>query len=105
MIQKSVSKSKSVDFHRQFISGCQYEQAGRHPLAGNLCLNLKNHDLDECQGDSNSGKVHPRESQCFSRFHVQGDGVIQIEEVMNHQVINQISHCWHQSVVDLFATS
>ena len=23
---------KSVDFHRQFFSGCLYEQAGRHPL-------------------------------------------------------------------------
>ena len=40
MIQKSASKSKSVDFHRQFISGCPYEQAGG--ILG----------VDECQDDS-----------------------------------------------------
>ena len=104
MIQKSAANSKSVDFHRQSISGCLYEQPGRHPLSGNMCLNLKNHGLDECQGDSDSGKVHPRESQCSSRFLVQKDKVVQTKGAMNHQVFNQISHCWHQSVVDVFPT-
>ena len=104
MIQKSASESKSVDFHRQFISGCLYEQPGRHPLSGNMYLNLKNHGLDECQDDSESGKVHPRESLCSSRFLVQTDKVFQTKGAMNHQVFNQISHCWHQSVVDVFAT-
>ena len=105
MIQKSASESKSVDFHRQFISGCLSEQPGRHPLSGNMYLNLKNRGLDECQDDSDSGTVHPKECQCSSRFHVQGDRVIQTEGAMNHQVFNQINHCWHQSVVYLFATS
>ena len=88
MIQKSASKSKSVDFHTQFFGGCLYEQAGSHPISGNLCLNLKNHSLDECHRGSDSGKVHPRESQCSSRFHVQGDRVIQTEGTMNHQVLS-----------------
>ena len=50
------------------------------------------------------GQVHPRESKCSSRFLVQRDKVIYTEGAMNHQVFNQISHCWHQPVVDLFAT-
>ena len=56
MIQKSASELKSVDFQRQFISGCLYEQPGRHPLSGNMYLNMKNH---ECQNDSDSGKYIP----------------------------------------------
>ena len=28
MIQKSASELKSVDFHRQFISGCLFESSG-----------------------------------------------------------------------------
>ena len=55
-------------------------------------------------GDLDSGKVHPRESQCSSRFLVQRDKVIQTEWNINHQVFNQISHCWCQPTVDWFAT-
>ena len=82
MIQKSVSESISVDFHRQFISGCLYEQPG------NMYLNLKNHGLDECKEDSDSGKVHSRESQCSSRFHAQRDKVFQTKGGMNVQGFN-----------------
>ena len=32
------------------------------------------------------------------------DKVIQTEWALNHQVLNQICHCWHQPMVDLFAT-
>ena len=32
------------------------------------------------------------------------DKVIQTEWVLNHRVFNQICHCWHQPMVDLFAT-
>ena len=91
MIQKSTSESKSVDLHRQLISGCLYEQPGRHPLSGNMYINLKNHGLDKCQDDSDSGKVHPRESQCSSRFLVQRDKVFQTKGAMNHQVFNQLA--------------
>ena len=59
MIQKSASKSKSVDFHRRFISGCLCEQAGRHPLSGNMCLNLKNYGLEGCQGIQIQAKCIP----------------------------------------------
>ena len=59
MIQKSASELRFVDFHRQFISGCQYEQPGRHPISGNMYLDLKNHGLDEFQDDSDSGKCIP----------------------------------------------
>ena len=33
------------------------------------------------------------------------DKVIQTEWALNHLVFNQICHCWHQSMVDLFATN
>ena len=32
------------------------------------------------------------------------DKVIQTEWALNHRVFNQICHCWHQPMVDLFAT-
>ena len=76
IIQKSASKSKSADFHRQLLSGCLSEQAGSYPLSGNVCPDMENHSLDECQGNPDSGKTHSRESQCFGRFLVkegQGD--------------------------------
>ena len=65
IIRKSSSESKSVAFHRQFISGCLSEQAGRYPLSGNVCLNLKNQGLDECQEDSDLAK---NTSQGISSF-------------------------------------
>ena len=76
IIRKSASGSKSAYFHRQLFSGCLSEQAGRHPLSGNVCHNLENHGLDKCQGNPDSGETYSRESQCSSRFHVkerQGD--------------------------------
>ena len=76
IIRKSSSKSKSADFHRQFVSGCLSQQAGRYPLSGDVCTNLENHGLDECQGNPDSGKTYSRESQCVSRFLIkkgQGD--------------------------------
>ena len=68
IIRKSASESKSADFHRQLFSGCLSEQAGRHPFSRYVCPNLENHDLDKCQGNPDSGKIHSRESQCASRF-------------------------------------
>ena len=65
---------------------------------------LKNYGLEVCHGDSYLDQVHPKESQCSSRFLVQRDKVIQTELAMNHQVFNQISHCWCQPMVDWFAT-
>ena len=61
---------------RQFISGCLSQQAGRYPLSADVCTNLENHGLDECQGNPDSGKTYSRESQCVSRFLIkkgQGD--------------------------------
>ena len=68
MIQKSVSQLKSVDFHRQLICGCLYEQPGRHPLSGNMYLNLQNHGLVECQNDSDSGKYIPGNLDVLADF-------------------------------------
>ena len=76
IIRKSASESKSADFHRQFDCGCLSQQAGRYPLSGNVCSNMEDHGLGECQGNPDSGKAHSRESQCSSRFSVkkrQGD--------------------------------
>ena len=65
---KSASNSKPTDFISELISGCLSEQAGRHPLSGDVCTNLQNHGLDKCQGDSNSGEKNPREYQYSRRF-------------------------------------
>ena len=76
IIRKTSSKSKSADSHRQFVSGCLSQQAGRYPLSGDVCTNLENHGLDECQGNPDSGRTYSRESQCVSRFLIkkgQGD--------------------------------
>ena len=76
IIRKSSSKSKSADFHRQFVSGCLSQQAGRYPISGDVCTNLENHGLDEYQGNPDSGKTYSRESQCVSKFLIkkgQGD--------------------------------
>ena len=62
IIRKLASESNSVDFHRQLISGCLFELVGRYPLSGNVCLNLENQSLYECQEDSDSVKTHPRVS-------------------------------------------
>ena len=70
IIQKSASESKSADFHRQLFSGCLSEQAGRHPLSGNVFPNLENHGMDKCQGNPDSGETYSRESHCSSRFPV-----------------------------------
>ena len=32
------------------------------------------------------------------------DKVIETKWALNHQVFNQICHCWHQPIVELFAT-
>ena len=96
MIHKSASESKSVDFHRQFISGCQYEQPGRHPLSSNMYLDLNNHGLDECQDDSDSGKCIPRNLNVLVDSLSREIRCFQTKGAMNHQVFNQI-----QSVVDV----
>ena len=76
IIRKSASKSKSADFHRQLLSSGLSEQAGRYPLSGDVCPDMENHGLDECQGNPDLGKTYSRESQCVGRFSVkkrQGD--------------------------------
>ena len=70
IIRKSASESKSADFHTQLFSGCLSGQAGRHSLSGNVCPNLEDHGLEECQGNPDLGLAHSRESQCSSRFFV-----------------------------------
>ena len=96
IIRQSASESKSVDFHRQFISGCLSEQAGRYPLSGNLCLNLENQGLGECQEVSDSTKTHPRVSASILPDSLsRKDMMIQIERFLNHMfnhVLSQICH-------------
>ena len=104
IIRKSSFESKSADFHRQLFSGCLSEHTGMHSLSGNVCPNMENHGMGKCQGNPDSGKTHSRESQCSSRFSVkkrQGDSDrmgIESSSVQSH------CHCWHQPMVDLFAT-
>ena len=66
IIQKSPFELKPGD---SSVVAYLNKQGGIH--SGNLCPNLENRGLDKCQGDSDLGKTHPRESQGSSRFLVQ----------------------------------
>ena len=79
----------SFIFSWQFISGCLYEQTGRHPLLGNMYLNLHNHGLIKCQNDSDSRKY------ILGNLDVLPDSlsrslVIQTKGAMSRQVFNQL---------------
>ena len=68
-----------------------------------MCPNLENHGLDKCQGNPDLGETNSRESHCSIRFFVkerQGDS----DQMSIKSSSVQICHCWHQPMVDLFAT-
>ena len=48
-----------------------YQQGRRHSLLRNVCFDVENSGMVQCQGDPYKSQTYPRESQCNSRFPVQ----------------------------------
>ena len=68
---RTIKAKNSVGFFRQLNCGLLYQQGRRHSLLRNVCFDLENSGLVQCQGDSDQGQTYSRESQCDSRFPVQ----------------------------------
>ena len=104
IIRKSASESKSADVHRQLFSGCLSKQTGRHPFSRNVCL------IWRIMAWTNARGIQIRAEHILGNLNVLADSlsrkdkVIQTEWALNHRMFNQICHCWHQPMVDLFAT-
>ena len=68
---RTIKAKNSVGFFRQLNCGLLYQQGRRHSLLRNVCFDVENSSLVQCQGDPDQGQTYSRESQCDSRFPVQ----------------------------------
>ena len=68
---RTIKAKNSVGFFRQLNCGLLYQQRRRHSLRRNVCFDVENSGLVQCQGDPDQGQTYSRESQCDSRFPVQ----------------------------------
>ena len=68
---RTIKAKNSVGFFRQLNSGLIYQQGRRHSLLRNVCFDVENSGMVQCQGDPYKSQTYPRESQCNSRFPVQ----------------------------------
>ena len=78
---RTIKAKNSVGFFKQLNCGLLYQQGRRHSLLRNVCFDVENSGLVQCQGDPDQGQTYSRESQCDSRFPVQegqghSDGVV-----------------------------
>ena len=69
--QGQLRQKISVGFLRQLNCGLIYQQGRRHSLLRNVCFDVENSGMVQCQGDPYKSQTYPRESQCNSRFPVQ----------------------------------
>ena len=68
---RTIKAKNSVGFFRQLNCGLIYQQGRRHSLLRNVCFDVENSGIVQCQGDPYKSQTYPRESQCNSRFPVQ----------------------------------
>ena len=68
---RTIKAKNSIGFFRQLNCGLLYQQGRRHSLLRNVCFDVENSGLVQCQGDPDQGQTYSRESQCDSRFPVQ----------------------------------
>ena len=68
---RTIKAKNSVGFFRQLNCGLIYQQGRRHSLLRNVCFDVENSGMVQCQGDPYKSQTYPRESQCNSRFPVQ----------------------------------
>ena len=68
---RTIKAKNSVGFFRQLNCGLIYQQGRRHSLLRNVCFDVENSGMVQCQGDPYKSQTYSRESQCNSRFPVQ----------------------------------
>ena len=68
---RTIKAKNSVGFFRQLNCGLIYQQGRRHSLLRNVCFDVENSGMVQCQGDPYKSQTYTRESQCNSRFPVQ----------------------------------
>ena len=66
-----IKAKNSASFFRQLNCGLLYQQGRRHSLLPNVCFDVENSGMVQCQGDPYQGQTYSKESQCDSRFPVQ----------------------------------
>ena len=73
---RTIEPKNRVGFFRQLNCGLLYQQGRRHSLLPNVCLDVENSGMVQCQGDPYQSQTYSRESQCDSRFPIQeGQGL------------------------------
>ena len=68
---KTIEAKNRASFFRQLNCGLLYQQGRRHSLLRNVCFDVENSGMVQCQGDLHQSQTYSRESQCDSRFPVQ----------------------------------
>ena len=68
---RTIKAKNRASFFRQLNCGLLYQQGRRHALLRNVCFDVENSGLVQCQGDLHQSQTYSRESQCDSRFPVQ----------------------------------
>ena len=74
----------------------------RHSLLPNVCFDVENSGMVQCQGDPYQSQTYSRESQCDSRFPIQ-EGQGNSDRMLSAP--SGLSRSLHKLMVDLFATS
>ena len=69
--QGQLRQKNSIGFFRQLNCGLLYQQGRRHSLLRNVCFDVENSGVVQCQGDPDQSQTYCRESQCNSRLPVQ----------------------------------
>ena len=73
---KTIEAKNCASFFRQLNCGLLYQQGRRHSLLLNVCLDVENSGMVQCQGDPYQSQAYSGESQCDSRFPIQeGQGL------------------------------
>ena len=68
---RTIKAKNRASFFRQLNCGLLYQQGRRHSLLRNVCFDVENSGLVQCQGDLHQSQTYSRESQYDSRFPVQ----------------------------------
>ena len=68
---KTIEASNCASFFRQLNCGLLYQQGRRHSLLRNVCFDVENSGMVQCQGDPYQSQTYSKESQCDSRYPIQ----------------------------------
>ena len=68
---KTIEAKNRASFFRQHNCGLLYQQGRRNSLLRNVCPDVENSGMVQCQGDPYQSQAYSRESQCDSRFPIQ----------------------------------